>query len=579
MPIPIKSSTFAVDLIRYQIYPCERVIIMDWFTNLFPVGSVAYTIIAYSLTIAIGLALGKIRFKGISLGSTFVLFVGLLLGHFGVSVSHETSHFLKEFGLILFIFFIGLQVGPGFFSSFKEGGVKLNLLSTLFVLLGMGVTIAAHFILQGEVSMPMLVGVMSGAVTNTPGLGAAQEALNQLGSAEPISLGYAVAYPMGVVGTILVILIIRGVFRVNLQAEEKQLTDSKQDNADKPDVMTFRITNPKVDGMTLRELRDSFGHNAIATRVFDGKKVFIPELDTVFHLNDIVRITTRDENAALLTLLLGEVLEEYEWDELNCNLVSRRIVVTKNSINGKTLRQLHLRNSFHVNVTRVNRAGVDLIASPNLALQVGDRVMVVGPIEGINKVESFLGNTLKRLNEPHLFTIFVGILLGILVGGIPIYFPNMPMPTKLGLAGGPLIVAILLGRFGYKLRLITYTTQSANLMLRELGLCLFLASVGLEAGGKFIETVVSPEGALWVGIGLCITMIPGLIVGSIARFMKINYLTICGMIAGSHTNPPSLAYSGTLSETDAPAVAYSTVYPLTMFLRIIIAQCMILFFV
>ncbi len=552
---------------------------MDWFTNLFPVGSVAYTIIAYSLTIVFGLALGKIRFKGISLGSTFVLFVGLLLGHFNMTVSHETLHFLKEFGLILFIFSIGLQVGPGFFSSFKEGGVRLNVLATLIVVLGMGITIAAYYILQGDTSMPMLVGVMSGAITNTPGLGAAQEALNQMGGTEPISLGYAVAYPMGVIGTILVMLILRGIFRVNIQQEEKQLTDSKQDNIDKPDVMTFRITNPKVDGLTLGELKDRFGHNAIATRVFDGNKVFIPQLDTVLHTDYIIRITTRDENVPLLTLLLGEVIEDYEWDELNCNLVSRRIVVTKNSINGKTLRQLHLRNSFHVNVTRVNRAGVDLIASPNLALQVGDRVMVVGPIEGINKVESYLGNTLKRLNEPHLLTIFLGILAGILVGGIPIYFPNMPMPAKLGLAGGPLIVAILLGRFGYKLRLITYTTQSANLMLRELGLCLFLASVGLEAGGKFVETVISPNGLLWIGIGLCITMIPGLIVGTIAHFQKINYLTVCGMIAGSQTNPPALAYSGTLSETDAQAVAYSTVYPLTMFLRIIIAQFMILLFV
>ncbi len=568
----------SITIITVLVCPCGKGFIMDWFTNLFPVGSVAYTIIAYSFTIAIGLALGKIRFKGISLGSTFVLFVGLLLGHFGMTISHETSHFLKEFGLILFIFSIGLQVGPGFFSSFKEGGVKLNLLATLLVVLGMGITIAAYYILQGETSMPMLVGVMSGAITNTPGLGAAQEALNQMGGTEPISLGYAVAYPMGVVGTILTLLILRGIFRVNLKREEQQLTESKQDNADKPDVLTFKITNPKIDGLTLGELKDRFGHNAIATRVFDGKRVFIPELDTVLHTDYIIRITTRDANAALLTLLLGEVVE-YAWDEQSENLVSRRIVVTKNSINGKTLRQLHLRNSFHVNITRVNRAGVDLIASPNLALQVGDRVMVVGPIEGINKVESFLGNTLKRLNEPHLLTIFVGIVAGILLGGIPIYFPNMPMPAKLGLAGGPLIVAILLGRFGYKLRLITYTTQSANLMLRELGLCLFLASVGLEAGGKFVETVISPDGLLWMGIGLCITMIPCLLVGTIAHFMKINYLITCGMIAGSHTNPPTLAYAGTLSETDAPAVAYSTVYPLTMFLRIIIAQFMILLFI
>ncbi len=552
--------------------------IMEWFTNLFPVGSVAYTIIAYSLTIVGGLALGKIRIKGISLGSTFVLFVGLLLGHYGMTVSHETSHFIKEFGLILFIFSIGLQVGPGFFSSFKEGGVRLNLLASLFVILGAGITIAAYYIFQDQTSLPMLVGVMSGAVTNTPGLGAAQEALNQMGGTDPISLGYAVAYPMGVVGIITVIILLRLIYRVDLKKEEQALSNKQQDNADKPDVLTFRITNTKVDGMTLLQLKDVFGHNAIATRIFDGKQMFVPQINTILHVGDIIRITTRDANVGLLTVLLGEQID-YEWDKIEGNLVSRRIVVTRNNINGKTLRQLDLRGTCSVNVTRVNRAGVDLIANPNLALQVGDRVMVVGTIDGISKAESFLGNTLKRLNEPHLLTIFLGIMAGILVGGIPIYFPNMPMPAKLGLAGGPLIVAILLGRFGYKLRLITYTTQSANLMLRELGLCLFLASVGLESGGKFIETVISPSGLLWIGIGLCITMLPGLIVGTIAHFMKINYLVVCGMIAGSQTNPPALAYSGTLSDTDAPAVSYSTVYPLTMFLRIIIAQFMILLFV
>ncbi len=550
---------------------------MNWFTTLFPVGGVAYTLIAYSIAIVGGLALGKIRFKGISLGSTWVLFVGLLLGHLNITVSHDLSHFIKEFGLILFIFSIGLQVGPGFFSSFKQGGVRLNLLSTLLVLLGAGITLAAFYILQGKTSLPMMIGVMSGAITNTPGLGAAQEALNQLGMRDPISLGYAVAYPMGVIGTIIVMLTLRGCFRVKLKDEEAELDAQKQDNINKPDVLTFRITNPQIEGLSLGELKQKFGHNVIASRIYDGEKVFIPNPKTTLHMNDIIRICTRDENAPLISLLLGEQIE-YKWDELEGDLVSRRIVVTQNKINGKTLQQLNLRMHFDVNVTRVHRAGIDLIAAPNLALQVGDRVMVVGTKESIEKVESFLGNTLKRLNEPHLLTIFLGIMVGILVGGIPIYFPNMPMPAKLGLAGGPLIVAILLGRFGYKLRLITYTTQSANLMLREMGLCLFLASVGLEAGGQFVETVFSQQGLLWIGIGLCITMIPGLIVGTIARFMKINYLTICGMIAGSQTNPPALAYSNTLSETDAPAVAYSTVYPLTMFLRIIIAQFMILIF-
>ncbi len=552
---------------------------MDWLTSIFPANSVAYTVVAYSLAIVGGLALGKIRIKGISLGSTFVLFVGLLLGHFHVTVPHETLHFIKEFGLILFIFSIGLQVGPGFFSSFKQGGVRLNLLATLIVVLGAGIALAAYY-LQDSTSLPMMVGVMSGGVTNTPGLGAAQEALNQLGMEDPISLGYAVAYPMGVLGTILVLLILRGCFRINTKQESEEIEKQKdsENTADRPDVLTYRITNEKVDGMRLLELKELFGHNVIATRIFDGEKMFVPSINTVLHKGYIIRLTTRDANVGLLTVLLGEQID-YEWEKIEGDVVSRRIVVTQSNINGKTLRQLDLRSTYHVNVTRVHRAGVDLIANPNLALQVGDRVMVVGTQESIAKVESFLGNTLKRLNEPHLFTIFVGILLGILVGSIPIHFPNMPMPAKLGLAGGPLIVAILLGRFGYKLRLITYTTQSANLMLRELGLCLFLASVGLSSGGQFVETVISPDGLMWIGIGLCITMIPTLLVGVIARFMKINYLVICGLIAGSHTNPPTLGYSNTLSETDAPAVAYSTVYPLTMFLRIIIAQFMILFFV
>ncbi len=550
---------------------------MNEFIQLFPIGSVAYTIIAYGITIAGGLALGKIRIKGISLGSTFVLFVGLLLGHFDVSVSHSISHFIKEFGLILFIFSIGLQVGPSFFSSFKQGGVKLTILSTLIVLLGGAITVAAYYLLQGETSLPMLVGVMSGAVTNTPGLGAAQEAMNQLGLTEPISLGYAVAYPTGVLGIISVILLLRVIFRVNIQKEEDEINQSKQDDVNKPDVLTFKIDNQQIDGMSLREFKEKFGHNIILSRLFNGEKNIIPDLDTILHQGDIIRLIVREENVALLRMLLGNGID-YQWDEEQCNLVSRRIVVTKSSVNGKTLRQLHLRNAFHVNVTRINRAGVDLIATPNLALQVGDRVMCVGTKESIAKVESFLGNTLKRLNEPHLLTIFLGIVLGVLLGGLPIYLPNMPMPAKLGLAGGPLIVALLLGRFGYKLRLITYTTQSANLMLRELGLCLFLASVGLESGGQFVQTVFSPNGLIWIAVGLCITILPGLIVGIIARKMKINYLTICGLIAGSHTSPPALGYSNTLSETDVPAVAYSTVYPFVMFLRIVIAQLLILIF-
>lgn len=554
---------------------------MDWLVSLFTESSVAHTIVVYSLIIVVGMALGKVRVKGVSLGATFVLFTGLALGHLNMHIDPMILDFLKNFGLILFIFSVGLQVGPGFFSSFKKGGMELNGYAFLVVVLGVAVTLGLYGLLRGRVSLPMMVGIMSGAITCTPGLGAAEEALQQVSSmngtaVEPISLGYAVAYPMAVAGTILVMMLIRLCFRVNPQAEEQAL-NSRHDTADRPDILTFRITNPLIDGLTIAQIRQRFGHQAIATRVYDGEKVFIPHADSVMHTGYIVLIVTRDANAERLRLLLGEPVK-FHWKDDGHDLVSRRIVVTKASVNGKTIGNLHLRSTYNVNITRINRAGINLLARPDLVLQVGDRVMVVGPIEGIQRAEAMLGNTLKRLNEPHIITIFLGILLGIVLGSVPVRFPHMPMPARLGLAGGPLIVAILLGRFGYKLRLITYTTQSANLMLRELGLCLFLASVGLTAGGQFIESVFSPDGLLWLGCGAAITILPALAVALLARMRGMNYFTVCGMVAGAHTNAPPLAYANSLSDTDEPAVAYSTVYPLVTFLRILIAQFMILIF-
>ncbi len=554
---------------------------MNEFLSLITQNAVAQTIIIYSAIIVLGMLIGKIAIKGVSLGVTFVLFVGILAGHLGCSIDPAVLDFLKNFGLILFIFTIGLQVGPGFFSSFKTSGLKLNALAFVMILLGIGTTVGLIFLFADHIEAPMMVGIMSGAVTSTPGLGAAQEALQQLsatgaleGELPPISLGYAVAYPMGVLGIILTMMLLRLIFRVDVKAEESRL-QQKQISHEKPDILTFRITNTNIDGLTLAELKHSFGHEFVATRLCVGEQVSIPHADTVLHTGNLILVVTRHANAKLLQKLLGEPVD-YEWKDDESTMVSRRIVVTRDSINGKTIGQLHLRSAYNVNITRVARAGINLLASPDLVLQMGDRVMVVGPLENIKKAEDMLGNTLKRLNNPHIITIFLGILMGILVGSIPIYFPNMPMPVRLGLAGGPLIVAILLGRFGYRLKLITYTTQSANLMLREIGICLFLASVGLASGGRFVETVVSPNGLLWVGCGVLITMIPPLVVGVIARLMKLNFFSICGLIAGSYTNIPPLAYANSLTETDEPAVAYSTVYPLATFLRILSAQILIL---
>lgn len=555
----------------------------NWLVELFTGTSVAHTLLVYCIIIVIGTALGKIRVHGISLGATFVLFVGLLLGHIGVTLQTEITDFLKNFGLILFVFSIGLQVGPGFFSSFKKGGLILNALAFGVVCLGIVVVLLLYCFVHNRIGMPMLVGIMCGAITSTPALGAAEEALGQLQSGGTIqaiphiSLGYAVAYPMAIIGSILTMMLLKRIFRIDIVKEQEAL-DRRQDPATKPDILTFRLTNPAIDGITLSELKSRFGHQLIATRVFDGTEVFIPHADTVLHLSDIVLIVTHHSYRQQLCELLGEETL-YDWQDDERTMVSRRIVVTRNTINGKSIGQLHFRSAFNVNITRINRAGIDLLARPDLILQVGDKVMVVGPLESIQKVETLLGNTLKRLNEPHIITIFLGILLGIVLGATPVWFPGMPTPAKLGLVGGPLVVSILLGRFGYKLKLITYTTQSANLMLRELGLSLFLASVGLSAGGQFVESVISQDGLFWLVCGMMITIVPPLITGIIARLIKLNFFTICGLIAGAHTNAPPLAYTAALSDSDEPAVAYSTVYPLVTFLRILSAQVMILLFV
>ena len=552
---------------------------MDWIQSLlWDPSSVAHIVFLYAFVIAAGVLLGKIKIFGVSLGVTFVLFTGILMGHFGFTGDIHILHFIREFGLILFVFCIGLQVGPSFFSSFKKGGMTLNLLAVGIVVLNIAVALTIYFIANGRIELPMMVGILYGAVTNTPGLGAAQEALTQLNYNGPqIALGYACAYPLGVVGIIGSIIVIRYLFRINLAKEEEELKNQDAEHMKhKPHLMSLEVRNESIDGKRLIQVKDFLGRPFVCSRIRHEGHVSIPNHETEFHMGDQVFIVCSEEDAEAIIAFIGKEIQ-VDWEKQDMPMVSRRILITKSDINGKKLGDMHFRSMFGVNITRVNRSGMDLFADPHLTLQVGDRVMVVGQQDAVERVASVLGNSLKRLDHPNIVTIFVGIFLGILLGSLPIAFPGMPTPVKLGLAGGPLVVAILIGRFGYKLHLVTYTTMSANLMLREIGIVLFLASVGIEAGANFVHTVVEGDGLLYVGYGFLITVIPLLIIGAIARlYYKVNYFTLMGLIAGSNTDPPALAYSNQASNNDEPAVGYSTVYPLTMFLRILAGQMILL---
>ena len=552
---------------------------MSWVDSLlWDPASVAHIVFLYAFVISVGVLLGKIKFFGISLGVTFVLFTGILMGHFGFTAETHILHFLREFGLILFVFCIGLQVGPSFFSSFKKGGMRLNALAVAIVLLNIVVALGIYFLAEGRVSLPMMVGIMYGAVTNTPGLGAAQEALNQLHyTGDPIALGYACAYPLGVVGIIGSVIAIRYIFRVNFQKEEQDLqTLDSSDLKHKPHMMSLEVRNESINGKTLLQVKDFLARAFVCSRIRHEGHVSIPDQNTLFYVGDQLFIVCSEEDAAAITAFIGKEIE-VDWERQDMPMVSRRILVTKSEINGKKLGSMHFRSMFGVNVTRINRSGMDLFADPNLVLQVGDRVMVVCQQDAVERVANVLGNQLKRLDSPNIVTIFVGIFLGILLGSLPIAFPGMPTPVKLGLAGGPLVVAILIGRFGHKLKLVTYTTMSANLMLREIGIVLFLSSVGIEAGEHFVDTVVEGDGLLYVLWGFLITVVPLLLVGIFARWRyKLNYFTLMGLVAGSTTDPPALAYANQVSGNDAPSVGYSTVYPLTMFLRILAGQMLLL---
>ena len=563
---------------------------MDWLINLFNTNdSVAHIVLLYSVVIAGGVLLGKIKVGGISLGVTFVLFVGILAGHIKFTAPINILTFMQDFGLILFVFCIGLQVGPGFFESFKKGGIKLNLLSMSLILLNVAVMFACYFIFfdTNDVNaLPMMVGTLSGAVTNTPGLGAANEALSSMEQSFPnglpqIASGYACAYPLGVLGIIGATIAVRYICRVDLQEEEEKLAaQESEDPHAKPHIMHVRVNNSYLDGRTLGQISEFLNRDMVCTRLYHDGKVVIPQQETVFSLGDEALIVCAESDAEAIQVFIGEELsEEWSYEDKEQPLVSKRIVVTRPAINGKLLREMHFTSVYGVNITRITRQGMNLFASPSHRFQIGDRVVAVGPEDHVDRVAEVLGNSARRLDAPNVATIFIGIIVGILFGSIPVNIQGIPAALKLGIAGGPLVIAILIGRFGYKFKLITYTTTSANLMLREIGLALFLASVGIKAGAHFWDTVIQGDGIKYVYTGFIITVIPILIVGTITRLVyKFNYFTIMGMLAGTCTDPPALAYANQICSREAPGIGYSTVYPLSMFLRIFTAQLIVLFF-
>ncbi len=552
---------------------------MDWLYTLFFGSGIAHAVLTFALAITIGILLGRVRIGGVSLGITWVLFVGIALSHFGMTIEGEVLHFVKEFGLILFVFSIGLQVGPSFFASFKQGGMTLVGCATAIVLLGVATAYVLHAVT--DTPIPTMVGILSGAVTNTPGLGAAQQAYaDASGIGDPsIALGYAVAYPLGVVGIIASMIVVRYALRVKFEKEDEGLAALSNEHKLAAKV-SVEFTNEALDAKTVAHMRELVNRQFVISRILrpDGT-VEMADAGSVIRLGDRLWVISSGEDTEAIVAFLGRRVEmtDADWgnNTPNAELISRRILITKSSVNGKHFSDLRLRTKYGITITRVNRAGVDLIPYQGLELQVGDRVMVVGPEKSVQQVADLLGNSLRKLDQPNLLTIFVGIALGVLLGSIPLL--NVPQPVKLGLAGGPLIVAILIGRFGPHFHLVTYTTVSANLMLREVGIALFLAAVGIGAGDGFVDAIVG-GGYRWIGYGAIITLVPLLIVSFAARlWLKMNYYTLMGLVAGSTTDPPALAYANATAGNDMPAVAYSTVYPVVMFLRVLTAQIFILF--
>ena len=525
-------------------------------------GGVAHSVLILSLVIAF----------------TWILFVGIVFGHFNLSLNEHLLHFLKEFGLILFVYSIGLQVGPGFFSAFKKGGFTLNILAVTSVSLSVAVAIVLYLVTDTPITT--IVGILSGAVTNTPGLGAAQQANSDLNGidAPEIAMGYAVAYPLGVIGAILALQSLKYILKINTTTEEAEAEKGMghlQELTVRP--VSLEIINKAIDNKTIKDIHPLVNRKFVISRIRDqyGKQELVNS-DTELHLGDQILVISNPKDIEAITVFFGKQID-VKWEDEDSNLVSRRILITKPELNGKTLSQLRIRRNFGASITRVNRSGVDLVAAPNLQLQMGDRVTVVGSELAVSHAEKILGNSLKRLNHPNLIPIFIGIALGCILGSIPFMLPGIPQPLKLGLAGGPLIISILISRFGPHYKLITYTTMSANLMVREIGISLFLACVGLGAGKGFIETIVNEGGYMWIGYGAIITIFPLLLTGLIGRYgCKLNYYTLIGILSGANTNPPALAYSNEQTSCDAPAVGYATVYPLAMFLRVLSAQLLIL---
>jgi len=553
---------------------------MDWFSNLFFGTGIAHSIFVLSLAIAAGIFLGaKLKIKGITLGITWILFCAIACSHFGMTLDPLVESFAKDLGLILFVYSIGLQVGPGFFSSFGKGGLSLNMLSASIVFLCCLTTYVIH-VLSG-VDIATMTGVLFGAVTNTPGLGAAQQAYQDLtGISNPdIASGYAMAYPLGVVGIIFSMLFIRWIFRVKLEKEEDQV---KAEKGEEQQIASFdmKLTNPQIDGIRVRDLKLLTHVNIVVSRLLDvNGNEFMPDADTILHVGDRVRFVGDAKNERTI-MLLGERTEvAWEEKEKDIHLVNRHIIVTKPKMNGRRIGELKVRAAYQITITRIRRAGIELLATPDLILQLGDRLTVVGEQEAVDKVAKVFGNSTKKLDAPNLASLFFGIILGVTLGSLPFALPGLSQPFKLGIAGGSLIVAILMGAFGTKWHMVTYTTSSANLMIREIGIALFLASVGFGAGKSFIPTLLE-GGYVWIGYGVLITLLPLLIIGIIGRqWLKLDYFTLMGLIAGSTTDPPALAYATSQSsQNDRAAVAYSTVYPLTMFLRVLTGQLMILLF-
>lgn len=554
---------------------------MEWFVNLFTGSGVAHSVLVLALVIAAGLYLSKIRIAGVSLSVTWILFVGILAGHLGFVLDDTTAQFAKEFGLILFIYSIGMEVGPGFFSSFRKGGVTLNVLAAVAVLLACLTAYILHLVTG--TSLIDMVGVLSGAVTNTPGMGAAQQTFYDMTGQTNTSIaqGYAVTYPLGVVGVILSIIALKHIFRTNFDNEHRIMIERNKEHAESLDAVTLEVHNESVCGHTIREIQELFGRKCVITRVLHERthEIELAESTTKLGKGDKLFLVASPLEVEALTLLIGPRINMNmsEWDAIEANnLTSESFVITNPRINGKRLGDLKLRQTFNVTITRIIRAGVNLIADSHLLLQLGDRVVVVGKPESIKRFGKLMGNSVKNLDEPNLTSIFLGIALGVILGSIPIFIPNVPVPVKLGLAGGPLIVSILISKFGPQFKLVTYTTSSANKMIRQIGITLFLAVVGTGAGNGFVDTIMR-GGYWWVFYGFLITVIPCIIIGIVARKVcKLSFFTIAGLVSGIMTNPPALAYSNEISGNNQGSVAYSTVYPFTMFLRVVTTQILVL---